>query len=315
MSTGSTQMTPLVSESSLALTWAEIIDRVEVLSGCTSAQALVAVRDGYDRFIKGIAVPDDPAHVWSFLLVDALLTIGEAVTGTATGTTGGVVTATTAIFDKSMVGLTMTISDTATRTCEIIEFVSTTVVNTDDTTGFTSKGISVSSTGIYNAPSDFGGLIEGFTYAYDRGDGLPAIHRTSPKRVMEYWRDTNYTEESLWWALEPQTFVAATGQQRRFLFAPIPDEERVLNYRYRADVAPPTDSSNYPIGGPDMGAAILQCGLAEAEKLYGKLINGTQEQAAQIKMAAAIVIDKQFFNVGTSVESLNDRDRQRKVWR
>lgn len=283
----------------LAMTWAAICDRIEQLTGVTTAgHALTYAKAGFRRFLS--------VHPWSFLTPVGQLSIGGASTATASGTVGGVVTATSDIFDASMVGLTMTISDTTTRTAEITGYTSESEVDTTDTTGFSSKTISVEASGIVAAPSDFGGIITGFTYARNSGQNLPKLIERDAEVILAMWRDSNVLLDAYYWALAPAEADSSSSQGWKFLFAPLPDEAQVLNYTYRVKPAEPSDTSTYPPGGPDMAEAICACGIAAAEYLYRKMVEGPAEAYAVDRLAEAIQVDKMFHRAGVAFLTTED---------
>ena len=295
----------------LSLTAANLCDRIEAYTGVTDAgHALAYLNDGYRWLLSGKPHPQDPLHPWSFLTPLAQLDIGGSVDATtASGTVGGVVTVAdpaAGIFDPSMVGQIMTISDTTERTAQITDYTSATVVTTSDTTGFTTKAVSVGSTGIYDAPSDFGGLVTGFTYGYNTGTYQPALVEVNPERILAMWRDSNLLDDAYYWALAPATFVKGTGQRWKFVFAPLPDEALVLRYRYRIQADALADDSNYPLGGPDIVDALLACALAKAEERLGKLTNGPLYEAAVLAFEAAIAADSAYYRRGGHALSIEE---------
>lgn len=285
----------------LSMTWATICDRIEQLTGNTTAgNALIHAISGYRRFLRGVDLDAKPplAHAWSFLRPLATITIGAAQTGTATGDSSGVVTATTDMFDTSMVGLVMTVTDVGDVTIE--DWVQADIVNTTGSTAFSSKAISVSSTGIYDLPAAFGGIVNPFTYVGSQTDQTPALLEVTPETIFRMWRDDGRADDAFCWALAPATMVVATGQRWKLLVAPVPDASRVLAYRHRVSAAIPQDTNTYPVGGADGSDVILACGLADAEVKVGKLTNGPLEMDARDRMAEAIATDVRFMRIGTA---------------
>jgi hypothetical protein len=202
----------------------------------------------------------------------ATLTIGSTVSGTATGVAGdGVttVTATTSIFNASMVGQTLTVAD-ETETPTILTCTSGTVVVVDGEYDFAGKAVSVSSNGIYNAPADFGGLATPMVYAH-RSAGMPRLTQTSPERVFAYWRDQSTPQSARWFSLVPVAASATSLQTFQFVFASLPDEEVAIVYRYRKLAGDVTDAAGqYLPGAPMHCRTHMAAAQAEAEAWAGR---------------------------------------------
>lgn len=303
----------------LAKSVAEMCDVIEANSGDTTAKdALDYLNDGYRRFLMGIdPAADRPSvHQWSFLQPLAMLTIGGAQDATAaTSLDTGKVTVTdpaAGIFDESMVGMELTVTDLAGDsvdvTVDISAVDSATVAWTDGDTAFADKAISVESTGIYALPSDFGGLLSDFVYRYSSAYPTPRIRKASAEAVMQKWRDEgNDPEDAFMWAIAPLPLTAATGQRWYLYLAPTPDTERVLNYRYSILADALTDSTViYPLGGPVHALTIEAAGLAAAELQAGR-VPGVMESRFLSLMAASVEYDRQMFQT-MSTEQLTDAD-------
>jgi len=277
----------------LALSAGAICDAVEAITGVTtSGHALGFVNTGYDRVLSGINPRDGSLHVWSFLSPVANLELAGTTTGTATGVYDGsaytVITATTAIFSPTHVGDTITIATVGD--CEITYFESSTKVWIDGSHGFVAQAVSIPSSGIYDLPSDFAGLLSPPVYAYDTDNPTPRLEAVSVQRIFEYWRTNNSTSEPSYFAIAPKAFVAATGQQYQILFYPRPQERRLLRYQYLTSVAALTDSATvYPVGGSALAYCIRAAALSEYEK--DRAMPGQYTTEFTERMCAAIDTD------------------------
>ena len=100
---------------------------------------------------------------------------------------------------------------------------------------------------------------------------------------------------------------STVGQRWAVIFAPIPDEELVLNYQYSLIPELLTDSTSvYPLGTPLVHLAIEAGGLAFAELRTGRT-NGVQEARYRELVLAAIAEDRTFFQA-EGAEALTDED-------
>lgn len=301
----------------LSLTAANLVDRLEEFCGwgtptaAQSAWALERLNDGYRRFLQGIHLDRSRGqlahHTWSWLTPQAELSIGGAVTGTASGTEAdGVVEATEAIFDPSMVGLEITITDVDTFT--ITSYTSTSIVVCDDLDeDFDAKAVSVEGSGIVDLPDLFGGMIGPPVYRPLDGSSSPELHEKSPEGVEEHWRDRTGSGVAKYYATVAKTFTAATGQRWQLWLAPVPEEARVLLYQYRLAVAPLTDGAVYPVGGPDATEAILAASKWACED--EKQVRDGPSKAQYFELMDPLVdLDRSVFSAGDAPESLADQD-------
>ena len=303
----------------LGKTSAAMAAAIEIYTGLAAGTGLAHLNDGYVRFLSGLdptSPPDSPMiHQFSFLQPFASLTIGGAQAAVAAdGDVAGEVTVTdpaAGIFNESMVGLQLTVTDIdgagTDATVEITGVSSATVAQTDGTTAFAAKVLSVESNGIIALPSDFGGLITGFTYRPNATYPTSSMEEASVDEVMARWRDRDGdTEDVLYWSIAPLTFTTGTGQRWVAAFAPLPDVSRVLYYRYSLLADALADDANYPLGGPLHARTIEAAGLASAELSSGRVL-GTMEMRFQQLMAASIALDRTMFQT-QSTEQLTDVD-------
>jgi len=298
--------------AALHLTAGTMVDRIEAAYGWSdpteaqSAQALNDLNDGYRRFLRGEHFTDEGRlvyYAWNWLRPLAQLSIGGAVTGIATGVADtDLITATTSIFDPSMVGLSITVADV--DSFDIAGYTSGTVVSVDDGDDFAGKAVSVPSKGIYDLPADFGGLLGAFLYQHS-GSDRPAIEERPPEWIQAQWRKDKVLGPPRYYALVPAAFVAATGQRWQAWLYPLPDEARVLRYRYRVLANALTDDpAVYPLGGPDASDAIMEAGLAAMERSRN-VLNGPHEQEYHKHMRALVALDSAAYAAGDAPEALD----------
>ena len=307
--------------SDLSLTGAGMVDRIEVAAGWatpTAAQSVLALEwlnDGYRRMLRGehldARANEMRFYEWNMLKPIAQLSIGGATTGTATCTPAGTVTATTAIFDHSMVGQVMTVTDYDGAGTDldvtITGYTSTTVVSVDDETNtWAAKAVSVAATGIYDLPALFGGILSVPVYQYG-GDYLPKLEERSPEFIQQKWAANAALGTPEWYAIVPPTFSAALGQRWQCWIAPLAEEAMVWRYRYRLHQAPLADSATYPLGGPDFADLIVEAGKAEHE-FAKNVFNGPHEQQYQRRIQVLISLDRTATSGGDAPEQLGDDD-------
>lgn len=163
----------------------------------------------------------------------------------------------------------------------------------------------VDGTGDYALPSDFGGLIDDFTYQYLSGGKVGDISRKSPEFIYDYRSRTETTGRAEYFTIIPVDFVTATGQRWQVMFAPTPDANQTIYYRYRVLISALTDGAVYPPGGADFSDVVLQAGLARAEFLGGK-VNGPMEAMYLEMMADAVSFDKAQLSPGFQIQTMAD---------
>lgn len=288
-----------MAESYNAYTAAELCDLIEAVTGNTVAgNALAYLKAGYLRFLSGTfidATGVESHHDWTFMRSLATITVGGAVTGTGTNVSG-TLTATASIFNLSMIGQTITVTDYdgagTDLEADITGYTSGTVVTIDDTTAFAGKAISVESNGIYQLPADFGGLDGPVVYAYRAGEGSPPLKPASQRTIMAMWRETNRTSDTFRYAIVAREFAAATGQRYDLMMAPLPDESMQWLIPYRVLAGDITDSASiYLLGGSEHGLTVLECALAEYESRAGQ-VSGPHTVRAERMMRNSARLDR-----------------------
>ena len=146
----------------------------------------------------------------------------------------------------------------------------------------------------YNAPDDYGGIIQGMTY--DPEQWYYEVNVVSSERIRQQ-RQRDYTTGSF---SDKPTLVASTpkkhtdqttGQRFKFQFWPRPNSDYDLTYRYYV-LAEKIDGTNkFPYGGQQHSETILASCLAVAELRINDE-PGIHGADFQRRLAASIAIDK-----------------------
>jgi len=259
----------------LALSAGALCDAVEAVTGITTAaHGLKFVNDGYAKFLEGLDPRDNERHIWSFLQPLATLALAYQTTGTATGVYSAAteittVTATAATFQPTNIGDSMVVADTGTLT--IADYTSATVVTVSGSHAFTGKAITIPHGGLYDLPSDFGGMIDRPYYAYSTTATRCELHESSAEQLLRMYENDTPVATAYYWAAVPAAFVAATGQRWQMMFYPRFDEARFTRYRYLVIPAALTDSSSvYTLGGAVHCYTIKTLALSEYELSTGQ---------------------------------------------
>jgi hypothetical protein len=85
--------------------------------------------------------------------------------------------------------------------------------------------------------------------------------------------------------------AATTGQRWELVLWPTPDTDYTLYYQYKVNPALLTADAEYPPGGPDIGAAILQFAMAEHERMQANAWGVENDIAMKESFPAALRLD------------------------
>lgn len=204
-------------------------------------------------------------HDWSFLRISTDLSIwpnqSSTLSGAHTATT--TVTAAAAMFYATMIGRTLTIGS-STRT--ISGVTSTTVCTiTSAITATAGTAVSITSTGDYTMPDNFGRVDSPVTYEDNTG-WLP-LGKSSEFRIRELrMRDVLLgAGQPLYYATRSRPVDMTTGQRFEMMVWPEPSAVMTLKYRYV--VLPDNiDATNlYHLGGMAHTETVLAACLAASE--------------------------------------------------
>ncbi len=123
----------------------------------------------------------------------------------------------------------------------------------------------VSGTGDYDAPDDFGGTIYGdMTFAADSGR-YHAIVLIGEGQIVKSRQDSTSTSRPRFCAVRYKSSDGTSGQRHQIMLEPIPDAVYVLTYVYPALKNKITSSKPYPLGGMAHSETIKEACLASAE--------------------------------------------------
>ena len=284
----------------LELSVAQAVSECSRLFSATDIAAgrpLESVKAAYRDFLAGRNPRTGTVHAWSFMRPLTTITVGAAVTGTATGTTGGVITATTSIFNRSMVGVQLTIADTTSRVVTITAYTSATVVTTDDTIGFSSKTVTPASNGIVALPDGFSSLLEWPRPAYNTtGQGMN-VREVKPDAILRDWQGNISLDEPYMFCVQPsQSWDGTVGQRYELWVAPRPlaAYDWLVRYSINPDNLAPlvNDANHFFLGGWEFSETLRKMCMGKAEVDSGRaagVYHGLAEQA----LVESIATDKQ----------------------
>lgn len=271
-------------------------DAVEAKIGGTVAAgiALAHVQAGYEDFLKGLDPrPGYPSHDWSFLKAWAEITVHASAASAGTGVyADGEITLRTdgGIFDAEMVGRYVEIEDYGVYRIASYtganEVVLTVESGQSAATFATSKNVRLA--GIYDLPTDFGYLVNPFTYMRS---GMPGLQQASPEDIQGMWRDQSGVGNATRYAIVPQQFSVSTGQRWQLMVAPRPQDTRVWRYRYFRVPGSLTDTAMYFLGGLVHAETIKMGGVADRELLGGNKLGPMRAQYERM-MIGSIEHDK-----------------------
>lgn len=253
------------------------------LSNATDlAECKRITNDGYLMFLS--------ERDWSFLSPQTSIIAFCETTGTLTTISTVTITASVATFHPAMVGATVTFTLTS-HTFTIASVTSTTVavLTTSAAAETATDTITIATSGRYRLPSDFGQVIDGFSF--DTSNSYSPIQPASPQFIRDQWSLIGgATGVPAYWAIQPVTYVTTTGQLWDLLLYPIPQSDFTLYYRYRVNAAELSADADYPIGGAKHALTIQQAALAVAEKTRGD-VDGPQWQHYLKMLASSIERD------------------------
>jgi hypothetical protein len=279
----------------------------------TAAQrewCLARLNEACRRFKRGVYTDEEGVrhvHAFSFLQPSNLavstttLTLWPTATGTMTVATV-TITAAAAAFYPSMIGHILT-ADTSGTTYTITAYTSSTVV-TVNTSAAADDGdtFTVTATGTYRLPSDWGGAIGPpvYTNAASNSDDLEEV---TPEDMDRLYRDDATTGDPEKWCISVPTPVT-TGQSWNARFHPVPSTALTVQWPHKVIVADLTDSSAvYPVGGEEHNDTILWCAKAAAEFLSDRK-PGAMEYMANQMMRDSAAIDRGLYASADTQDSI-----------
>lgn len=297
-----------MSEPNLIQTFAEIkLDMGEELGWTrtegkwTASQVLKmnSMMDAaYRRFLFSARDPrSGMPHRWSFLEPTTTIVFWATVTGTNSGAPSydasaySTITATADKFYPSMIGQTYTF-DTSSTDYTITHYVSATQIKVSGDASGEASGdtFTITATGDYRMPDDFGAIIGDFHYTASQA------YRRLLKRVgigqIHHQRSINsdYTSVPEIYAIVPASQDGSAGQRQNVSIWPIPASTYTLTYNYSILPDKISSSSPYPKGTEAYSEAIRWACLAEVESRHD--LQRGYEQRYQDALASAVQRDQ-----------------------
>ncbi len=268
-----------MAESTLSPTWTKLQAEIgyrfgygRAAAGTTElANLLAAMRGGYRQFLSPPILPgEEVAHSWSFLQVSTTLTAWADVAATVMTVDGAgnkTVTAASATFYPSMIGHTIT-STNASYT--ITAYTSSTIVTVDvDASADTGETFTMTATGDYRLPDDFGGFNGPLHYNASSYNNHP-IHQTGTGNIYGQRQQpltANLATRPELYAVLPLASTGLTAQRSDLMLWPTPQSDHVLRIRYKVQQEPIDDTNEYPLGGMAHGDTLLASCLAYLETM------------------------------------------------
>ena len=153
-------------------------------------------------------------------------------------------------------------------------------------------------------PDDFGRLIDGFTFGAST-IAPPVLADVGEARIRELRQFSDQTGRPRVAAIQIKSSDGTTGQRRKVMWYPTPDQVFTLSYRYEAFNGKLSDSFPYPLGGMKHAEVIRESCLAAAEVFDDT--KGVHWNNFMMQLSAAIVRDRRevtkfFGQVGTRYE-------------
>ena len=98
-------------------------------------------------------------------------------------------------------------------------------------------------------PDNFGELAADFAYASAENQSILMTERTSEWIEQMQGANGAPTGSPMFFAVEPSTLVAATGQRWRVMWYPTPNDAFTFNYRFEINHIKMVTDAEYPLGG------------------------------------------------------------------
>lgn len=260
---------------------------------------LARLNEGYRRMKRGVYTDEGGVrhvHPFSFFQPSTsavTLTLWPTATGTMSVVTT-TITAAAAAFYPSMIGHTLT-ADTSGNTYTISGYTSSTIITVtasaaaDDADTFT-----ITATGTYRLPSDWGGAESDPVYTND-ADNSDDLKEVTPQEMDEFYRDDAAAGDPRKYSITP-TSPVTTGQSWNVRFNRIPSTAKTVQWPYKVVVVDLTDSTTvYPVGGEEHNDTVLACGIAAAEFASDR-VHGAMEDEANRMLRDSAAIDRALYS-------------------
>lgn len=157
--------------------------------------------------------------------------------------------------------------------------------------------------GDYDLPTNFGGLVTGFSYAAAAGE--VSITATSEEKIRALRSAAAQEGAPKYYAIRVKTQVADSAELHEALFYPTPDDSYTVTYRYSLEPATLSASNTVPLGGARHSEAILEACLAAAEKTLNDEAGVHHQKFADL-LQASIALDTAAISVDGDVWPLEN---------
>lgn len=271
---------------------------------------LARLNEGYRRLKRGVYIDEEGVrhvHAFSFLQPSniAVSTVDLTLWPTATGTMTVVtttITASAAAFYPSMVGHTL-VADTSGTTYTISGYTSSTVITvTASAAADTGDTFTITATGTYRLPSDWGGAESNPVYTNAASNSID-LEEVTPEEMDQLYRDSSSTGDPEKYSITPASPVT-TGQSWNVRMYPVPSTARTVQWPYKVVVADLTDSTAvYPVGGEEHNDTVLACAIAAAEFASDRVMGGMEVKANQM-MRDSAAIDRALYSSTDEQDSI-----------
>jgi len=304
----------LMREVAQYLGWGYLADVSEGLTAAEAVQADICVQDGYRDFLYSAI-----DHEWSFLKPWASIDVWAALAATAGLTATGVhndgvttLTASSASFYSSMVGLTITITDIGDFV--ISGYTSSTVISLAGDATCTDKTFAVAA-GDYRLPDNFAGAEGDLVFEDDGSVQLPSILLTSSEVIRKKRNNGTRTGRPTHVAVEWLESDSSAGQRFNLIAHPTPDRHYSLQYKTNAIPNNKLSADNpYPLGGAAHSNTIKAAVLAAAEKRFNDGAKDKQAEAIAL-LAGSIKRDQRAASPDSLGYNRDNSDGGRTVFR
>lgn len=295
-----------MAESGLTLSLAALRNHVaehqfgpadySALSTDEKARVVRVVSSGFRQFYKPprISTNGHPpiSHTWSFLWVNATLSLTAPYsTGTVT-IVDGVVTLAGGTFPATAAAAFLLVNgvDYAVSSRD-----GDTQITLEDTTLDAAAGTEYSlHWDDYDLPDDFGHLAEESLTWRPAASARREIKLVSEGaiRALRSSPLSPGAQDPCRVAVRQKANVEATGTRSELLLWPAVQAAQLLDYRYHVRIPLPTDDADYVPGASDHSETILASCLAAGERMLDGSMNGPQNQYFQKCLEASIDFDR-----------------------
>lgn len=261
------------------------------------ATVLRVIQRAYRQYLHPTPQSSDGrSHEWSWSHPQGTVTVWPSYSVSSSRAITGVhsaglttLTANTAVFQDSMVGEDIVI--TTVGTFEIRSVVSATVATVLGNATAAALTYSITTTGDYILPDDFGGHDGPLTF--DAQQGYVPVDIVSEAQIRTLRQRVTSSGKPLFSATRPKRHDNSAHQRFYLMLYPTPDGEYDLTYRYVSNRGQLTEASPYPMGMHIASNAelLLEMCLSIAEQDENDEA-GLHSAKSQLLLAAAIESDR-----------------------